>query len=282
MYQPKIFGFIAIALFAFTAVAQTPNASTVPVKNKPMQPIKLLEINSAARVSFVGDKVTIVGTNNKSRRASVGETIFVGDSLITGKQGEIHLEMEDSGYIAVRPNSRLQISTFAAKGDENDSSAITLSYGGVRFVNGWISGLKQPKNLFKTPNATIQMRGGDHEIRVVAKAAGAGNDAAGTYFKVLVGGGQIVSTNGKLEVAVDQAGFVAQVGNRPQLFKEITKVFSATENEKLIEGKFVMVQKNAAARLETRRNENKMRLQNAEKLTSGQKSAQAESAQQKR
>ncbi len=126
------------------------------------------------------------------------------------------------------------------------------------------------------------MRGRDHEIGVGANAAGAGNDTAGIYFKVLVGGGQIVSTNGELEVAVDQAEFVAKVGNRPQLLKEIPKVFSATENEKLIEGKFVMVQKNAAARLETRRNENKMRLQNAEKLTSGQKSGQVESAQQKR
>ncbi len=276
MFRQEFCSAVAIALFACTVVAQPSNLSTAPTKKSPPQPVKLIEINSAARVSFLEGDATIVGTNKKSRKASVGETIFEGDSLVTGKVGEIHLEMEDSGFVAVRPGTRVQIGTFLAKGDTRDASTITLAYGGIRVVNGWIGKQASTKSQFMTPSSTIQIHAGDHEIRVVPKVEDSGRLNAGTYYRAIVGGGQMISPKGVQKVAATQIGFVDRESNMPTLLVDQSWMLNATKNEKQIDGKYDFVQKNVEARLDARRNEMKMRLENSEKFVNSQKTAPSE------
>jgi hypothetical protein len=121
-----------IAPYAFAqttapAVPAVPSAPTAPAPSaqtpkqtqdtRDTRDVKLLEINSAARVGFVEGDVSIIGTNNQKRAAKVGDTVFEGDNLVTGKDGELHMDMEDGGYIAVRPNTKMRIVKYQAKGD---------------------------------------------------------------------------------------------------------------------------------------------------------------------
>lgn len=57
---------------------------------------KLLELNRAARIVLVLGDVAIYSTTLEKRTAQVGDYIFEGESIVTGADGELHLNMEDS------------------------------------------------------------------------------------------------------------------------------------------------------------------------------------------
>lgn len=273
-----IFGVHAISAFAQTppptaplTVKDAPPAKAAPKspqsapQNAP-QEIKLLEINSAARVVFVEGDVAIIGTNKQRRAAKVGDTIFEGDSLATGKDGELHMEMEDGGYIAVRPNTKMQIVNYQAKGDDNDNSVLMLMQGSFRAVSGWIGKFNQQKYVVRTPNATIGLRGTDHEPLVIPKGAAAAEGEPGTYDKVNVGGSTIKTAKGKADINSSQTGFVGLDAKAPRILATTPKFFRAARNEKLIEGKYAAIQQRIMERREARRQEIKVRLENAAAL----------------
>ncbi len=279
MRMVRISGLVVSVLFSLGAVAQTSAVPATPTSNavagiadtKPPQEIKLVEINSAARVVFVEGTVSIVGSNNQRRAAKVGDTIFEGDSLVTGKDGELHMDMEDGGYIAVRPNTRMRITKYQARGDENDTSVIGLLQGSFRAVSGWIGKFNQPKYVVKTPNATIGLRGTDHEPLVIPKGAVDAEGEAGTYDKVNIGGSTIKTAQGKAEVVPGQAGFVGHDAKAPRILKDTPKFFRVTRNEKLLDGKHGAVQQRILERRDARRAEVKSRIENAGKIAAERK-----------
>jgi FecR protein len=261
-----------IAHYAF-AQTNTPTKSATneqPAKqaqnNRDTREVKLIEINSAARVVFIEGDVSIIGTNNQKRPAKLGDTVFEGDNLVTGKDGELHMDMEDSGYIAVRPNTKMNIVKYQAKGDDGDTSVIGLSQGSFRSVSGWIGKFNQPKYVVRTPNATINIRGTDHESLVILKGTANAEGAAGTYDKVNLGGSTIKTAKGNVNINPSQAGFVGNDAKAPRVMAEVPKFFRATRNEKLIEGKHAAVQQRITERRDARRQEMKIRAENAAAL----------------
>jgi hypothetical protein len=261
---------IAPYAFAQTTVPALSSAPTTPApsaqtakQTQDTRDVKLLEINSAARVGFVEGDVSIIGTNNQKRAAKVGDTVFEGDNLVTGKDGELHMDMEDGGYIAVRPNTKMRIVKYQAKGDDNDTSVISLLQGSFRAVSGWIGKFNQQKYVVRTPNATIGLRGTDHEPLVIPKGATNAEGEPGTYDKVNVGGSTIKTAQGKADVNPSQAGFVGHDAKAPRVLAETPKFFRAARNEKLIEGKHAAIQQRIMERRETRRQEMKVRAENA-------------------
>lgn len=228
----------------------TANTPTPPPASEP----KIVEVNDAAKVALVEGDVTVIAGKNQRRKVKIGDVLVEGDSIVTGKDGELHLDMEDGGYMAIRPNTKMKIVKYQAKGNDLDAGVFGLLQGSFRSVTGWIGKFNREKYIVRTPNATIGIRGTDHEPLVIP--AGSADGEAGTYDKVNAGGSVIKTPQGRAEIAPNQAGFVPYGGNSaPRKLQEVPAFFKTTRNERLLEGKHDAVQKLITQRRETRKAE---------------------------
>src|SRR5262249_418357 len=69
----------------------------------------------AGTVSLVEGDVRFLDAKQQLRRPRAGDAVYEGDSIVTGSDGEVHLEMQDGGYIGVRPGTRMRILEFKAE-----------------------------------------------------------------------------------------------------------------------------------------------------------------------
>lgn len=207
---------------------------------------------AAGRVDFVEGAVTVYDRARSARSVRTSDRVFEGETIVTGRDGEVLLAMEDGGYIAVRPNTNLSMVSYQANGTADDKSVLSLLSGTFRSITGWI-GKQNPRNYqVRTPTATIGVRGTDHEQLVIPE--GSRDGEPGTYDKVNVGGSVIESRHGRIEVAPDQAAFAPLRGQaRPRLLAKIPPVFRQTRNEARLRGRHAEVQRNVDRLREVRR-----------------------------
>ena len=175
----------SLLLTCFGAAAQGPQAS---------QPQPVTTPNLAGKVELVEGDVTVHDRAKKPRKVAVGDTILEGEGIVTGKDGELHLNMEDGGFIAVRPNTKMRIVAYQAQGDEGDKGVFSLLQGTFRSVTGWIGKFNPRSYQVRTPTATIGVRGTDHEPLVIPQGSKEGEP--GSYDKVNVGGSFIQTKHG--------------------------------------------------------------------------------------
>jgi hypothetical protein len=276
----------APAAAAAPAATSTPAARTAPAV--PAAPgaaapsaDKTVEVNRAAKVSLVEGDVTVMAADKKRRKVTVGDYLVEGDSIITGKDSELHLDMEDGGYISVRPNTKMRIVKYQAKGEATDTGVFGLLEGGFRSLTGWIGKYSRANYTVRTPTATIGIRGTDHEPYVIPKGSSEGDP--GTYDKVNEGGSYIQTAGGRAEVSPNQAGFVSnEKGARPRLLKEIPRHFRAGRHEALFNGRHALIQQRIEQRREERRNEIRQKLQSAKTDAATKREQRLQSAKEKR
>ena len=258
------------------ANSTTANTQAPPPASEP----KIVEINDAAKVALVEGDVTVIAGKNQRRKVKIGDVLVEGDSVVTGKDGELHLDMEDGGYMAIRPNTKMKIVKYQAKGNDSDAGVFGLLQGSFRSVTGWIGKFNREKYIVRTPNATIGIRGTDHEPLVIPAGSTVGE--AGTYDKVNAGGSVIKTPQGRAEVAPNQAGFAPHGGkSAPRTLQAVPAFFKPTRNERLLEGKHDAVQKLITQRRETRKAEIMKRLDtnaNVNAKANAKKAAPAERA----
>ncbi len=244
------------------ATAAAASAATAPATDAAPASggtVKSVEINRAAKITLLEGDVRVLDGNRKRRSVALNDTINEGDFIVTGADGELHLDMEDGGYMAVRPNTKLRITKYQAKGEDGDTGVFGLLEGSFRSVSGWIGKYNRSNYLVRTPNATVGIRGTDHEPLVVP--AGATGQEPGTYDKVNEGGSFIRTPAGRADVAPNQAGFVPHdAKTKPRVLADIPKIFKPTRNEHLLKGKHAAVQQAIDKRREGRRNEIKQKL----------------------
>lgn len=216
------------------AIAQTP---TTP----PPAPATATEVNEAGVIELVEGQVNVLDTNRKRRTVKVGDKLFEGDSVVTGKNGELHAELLDGGVLAIRPDTAMRIIKYQANGDSTDTSIFGLLKGSFRSITGWI-GKSSPANYqIRTPSATIGVRGTDHEPLVIPPGAASGE--AGTYDRVNIGTSSITGANGAVDVTPGRAGFFAQHGrDRPRVLDQVPPQFRPTRNEDRLQGRHDRVQ----------------------------------------
>ena len=235
------------------ALAQTP-------VNPPDNPSGL--VVTAGKVDLVEGEVRILDKQQKPRTVNVGDSLYEGDSVVTGADGELHVTMEDEGFIAVRPNTKMRISEFRAQGDDQDKGVFGLMVGSMRSVTGWIGKYHPRSYSIRTPNATIGIRGTDHEPMVIAQ--GSTDGEAGTYDKVNIGGSYIQTSQGRIEVSERRAAFAPHFGKRgalrPRLLEGIPHFYRPTRNERLIDKKHEFIQRIVKQRREERRQKIRERL----------------------
>ena len=165
----------------------------------------------AARVTALSGLVQIL-RGERLLPAVVGSRLREGDELVTdGAESEALVRFDDGARMALRSESRLQVTALKLKGfAEARQKTLKIIKGGLRYI----SGRRTFKNTvsFQTATATIGIRGTDIEIAVSEDAVN--NDPAGTYLKVNSGIANMEATDGT-QVDVD-AGQIA-FGGLPEV-----------------------------------------------------------------
>ena len=223
---------LALTFLLFACV--TASAQSAPPSAPTLTP-------PAGKIDVVTGQVRISATGKATRLAAAGDVINEGDFVVTGDASEALITMGDSGFIAVRANSRMQVLSYKADGGDDDNGIFKLVAGGMRSITGWIGKYNRRAYQIQTPTATIGIRGTDHETRYLPVASSDG--PAGTYDKVFVGETSIVTDAGETEVDANTAGFVAPDGNdAPHILPSIPGLFKAGPNEDVINAKHAEIE----------------------------------------
>jgi FecR-like protein len=227
-----------LACGACSALAQIPSSYSGPENPGAV----------AGRVELVEGDVRFVDVDRNARRPNVGDEVRAGDSIVTGADGEVHLDMEDGGYLGVRPNTNLRFAEFRADGGDGDRSVLDLVQGSFRAVTGWIAKLGAQSYAVRTPTVTIGVRGTEHEPMVIPEGSPLGEP--GTYERVHVGETFMRTPQGAVTVRPNQAAFAPHRGAfRPRLLERVPAFFRPTRNE----ARFERLHERLQAKLQQRR-----------------------------
>lgn len=273
-------GALIFAITAATCGAQ-PAAPTAAEKAAERPAEKAVEISVAARIALLEGEATVYDAARKKRAVKVGDHVSEGDSIVTGKDGELQLEMEDGGFLSVRPNTKMRIVKFQAKGEDSDSAILGLLQGSFRSVSGWLGKYNRNNYTVRTPTATIGIRGTDHEPYVIPPGSSEGE--AGTYDRVHEGGTFIKNAAGRTDIGANQSGFVSHgKAERPRVLKEHPAFFRITKNDHVFKTKHAEVQARIEKRREERRAAIREKLQQRKAGAQGANAARQSAAQEKR
>ena len=215
-----------LAVFLTCVLAFCPNAA-----QNAAAPTQALP-NVAGKIELIDGDVRVFDRAKSARRVSVGEPLYEGDGVVTGRNGELHVAMDDGGYLAVRSNTTMSVIAYQAQGRDDDRSIFNLAAGSFRSITGWIGRHNPRAYQVRTQTATIGIRGTDHEPMVVAE--GTPGVEPGIYDKVNAGGTYIESTqgHGRIEVTPSRAGFAPLRGkSAPRLLAEVPRLYRPTRNE---------------------------------------------------
>ena len=205
----------------------------------------------AGKVVLVEGDVRVYDRNEGLRRPKLDDSLYEGDSIVTGDGGEVHFDMEDGGYIGVRPNTRMRIANYKAEGGPDDQSVISLLQGSFRSITGWIGRLGGDHYRIVTRTVTIGVRGTEHEPHVIPEGGTAGEP--GTYDRVHNGETVMHTPKGTVNVRANQAGFMPLRGEaRPRVLDRIPAFFRPTRNEGRFQGLHLRVQQQLQQRRQQR------------------------------
>jgi hypothetical protein len=171
------------------------------------------EGGAVARATFVSGDVKARSSAGTMRPLTRGGELNAGDTVVTGAGASAQLTFADNSRLAVRAATEFAIDEFRMGGDEG--FVLRLTRGALRSITGLI-GQRNKKNFsLRTPVATIGIRGTDFEAVHVPQggtgAIGGGVDP-GTYNKVYAGGTEMMSKAGKIDLGINEVGFIGLAG----------------------------------------------------------------------
>ncbi len=158
-------------------------------------------------VDAISGRANVTDQTGKSVTVAIGLKIYEGQTINTGDDGEVHLVTEDSGMIAVRPDTVFRVDEYKAEGSSADKIFMSLLKGSIRSITGWIGKHNTASYRVTTPTATIGIRGTDHETTVRDKSDG---DEAGTYDNVYEGATLLKTPQGSAEVTPGKFAFASR------------------------------------------------------------------------
>lgn len=123
-------------------------------------------------VFSVGPVQALVAANRLDGSAPVqavlsrGHKLKVGDQLITGAGGHVHVRFIDGAFVAVRPESQLTIEQYSYKPEQPERSAVKfqLTQGTARSITGRAGEAAKDRFRLNTPVAAIGVRGTDFVV----------------------------------------------------------------------------------------------------------------------
>lgn len=153
---------------------------------------------SAKAVSTDGD-VSVVASNGDKRRLLPGGSVYPGDLVETGARGQTVLAFRDESKLTLGAATQFRVDdfTYDAKNPQEGRFLVSLLKGTARALTGLI-GKAGPQNVgFKTPTATIGIRGTGLDIACT-------DVGACSFFNWL--GSITVTPDGQSALQVLQAG----------------------------------------------------------------------------
>jgi hypothetical protein len=169
---------------------------------------------AVARATFVSGSVQARSGSGEMRTLIRGGELHRGDTIVTGDGASAQLTFADNSRIAVRASTEFAIDDFRMGNDEG--FILRLTRGALRSITGLIGQRNKGNFSLRTPVATIGIRGTDFEAVHIpeggANAFGGGVDP-GTYNKVYAGGTQLVSKAGKIDLNINEIGFIGIGGS---------------------------------------------------------------------
>ena len=111
----------------------------------------------------VRPQADVQSASGKSRLAR-GAMVSVGDTIVTGRSGQVHLEFTDGTRMVVGPRSSLLVEEYLMT---NRSTATRFSVNALGGTFRFISG-NSPKSAYKirTPSATLGIRGTKFDMNI--------------------------------------------------------------------------------------------------------------------
>jgi len=206
----------------------------------------------AGKVALAEGDVRISDVRRQIRIPKVGDPVYKGERIVTGADGEVHIDTEDGGYIGVRPSTNMSIEDFRAEGGPDDRFILDLLQGSFRSITGWIARVNRQSYAVRTTTATIGVRGTEHEPLVIPEGSSEGEP--GTYDRVHSGETEIRTPQGTVGVKANQAGFAPRRGAvRPRVLDRVPAFFRPTRNEGRFQGLHDRLNRQLQQRLQARR-----------------------------
>ncbi len=185
----------------------------------------------AGRVQFVNGDVEVTTAAGATHAVHKGDPVNEGDTITSAKTASAQVKMQDGGFIAVRPDTKLKFDSFkfGGKAGEPENSFFSLFKGGFRAVTGLIGRIRKEDYHITTPVATIGIRGTDHETVLVLPdnpLVAAGQAEPGAYNKVNLGETSITTDKGTINVLPNQMGFAGGLNLLPEIKPINTSLFT--------------------------------------------------------
>ncbi len=165
-----------------------------------------------ASVSHLKGELSLV-RDGETRSLKKDDKVFVGDKVRAAAGSEAVLQTGDAGIVAVRPHAEFIVDSFAAEGKNSDHQILRLLTGSLRIITGWIGQINPQAHRVVTPNATIGIRGTDHEPYVLPADQATSDNPEGTYDKVNRGATLLDANGGKLAIDGGRVGFARDAGS---------------------------------------------------------------------
>ncbi|CAM4420540.1 MAG: hypothetical protein LEGION0398_MBIBDBAK_01270 [Legionellaceae bacterium] len=132
----------------------------------------LLLLNSIAYATeksvaiVINTKGSVAASDNKNKERILkrGSPLYSGDTISTNQEGEAQIRFSDGALIVIKHASTFKIDHYSYKQmGKTNSSHISLLKGQFRNVSGALAKENPKSAIYKTPTATIGLRGTDHE-----------------------------------------------------------------------------------------------------------------------
>lgn len=160
----------------------------------------------AGQVLKVSGEASLKGSDGQLRSAEPKEKVYEGDTVTTGKGGQVFLVLIDKTRMIVRQNSTVVIEAFKFENKPTDEQVTTVLKGALRSVSGVIA-KNTPKNVnYKVGTATIGIRGTDIDLAIIGDGE---QDRAGTYNYVREGQTEVILASGERAIIEkEKSGFI--------------------------------------------------------------------------
>ncbi|MGV8900578.1 MAG: FecR family protein [Burkholderiaceae bacterium] len=151
----------------------------------------VLAAEVAGTVSFVVGVASVAGTGTDAalRQLRRGDAVDVGQTLVTGPNGHVHLKMQDGAFVSVRPQSRFKIEQYHydAQVPANNRIKFVLEEGIARSITGRAGAAARSNYRLNTPLAAIGIRGTDFVVQATAEATRVTVQSGAVSFTPLAG-----------------------------------------------------------------------------------------------
>jgi len=204
----------------------------------------------AGRVQFVIGDVQVTTNTGNTHSLKKGDLINEGDAVSTAVSSSAQIKMQDGGFIAIRPETKMKFDKFVFNGNQDgkERGFFSLFKGGFRAVTGLIGKTNKQNYKITTAVATIGIRGTDHETYFVPK--GNATVPTGVYSKVNVGETTLTTNRGTINVLPNQMGYAGGLNEVPKIAPINTHLFTvaAAPTKSIKEHKAEQAKQAAASR----------------------------------